>query len=433
MAQEIASIASTSAHRVAWFQCAAGVAGDMTLAALVDAGADPDHIAGAIAGLGVEDYALFFERVQRCGVSATWTNLVIDHEHDHDHDHDHENHHEHDHEHHAHRPASEVLRLIAEADLAPRVKQRATATYRLLAEVEGEIHGIPWDQVELHEVGALDSIIDVVGVCAALESLGIDQIFCSPIAVGHGTVQTAHGQLPNPVPAVSHLLARAAAPVSGLNTTMEVSTPTGVALMTNLVTNNEPGAEPGSFGAMPAMRVISTGYGAGTADPPGRPNVVQVVIGELSPSAHTGVGAQRGQPIYQVEANVDDVSGEVLAHTITQLLSVGAVDAWAVPIVMKKGRPAHTVAALCSQSSLERVAQVMIDETGTLGVRAHKMERWPQPRTATTVNLSGHVIGIKHSAGRFKVENDDAVAAALALGLSLREVIRQAEALAAQG
>jgi uncharacterized protein (DUF111 family) len=204
-------------------------------------------------------------------------------------------------------------------------------------------------------------------------------------------------------------------------------------LMTNLVTNNEPGADPGNFGAMPAMRVISTGYGAGTADPPGRPNVVQVVIGELSPSAHTGVGAQRGQPIYQVEANVDDVSGEVLAHTITQLLSVGAVDAWAVPIVMKKGRPAHTVAALCSQSSLERVAQVMIDETGTLGVRAHKMERWPQPRTATTVNLSGHIIGIKHSAGRFKVENDDAVAAAIALGLSLREVIRQAEALAAQG
>jgi pyridinium-3,5-bisthiocarboxylic acid mononucleotide nickel chelatase len=419
-------------RRVAWFQCGAGVAGDMTLAALVDAGADPDQIAAAIAGLGVSDYALFFERVQRCGVRSTWTNLVIhahdehgdDHEHD---DHEHGQTHEHGHD---HRPASAVLELIAAADLTPRIRERALAAYRLLAEVEGEIHGIAWEDVELHEVGALDSIIDVVGVCAALESLGIDEVHCSPIAVGHGTVRTAHGQLPNPVPAVSHLLARAGAPSVGLDTTMELSTPTGVALMTSLVAGNTQGSTPGGFRAMPAMRVIATGYGAGTADPPGRPNVVQVVIGEPAPTASISVGSQRGEQIIQVEANLDDVSGEILAHTITRLLAAGAVDAWAVPIVMKKGRPAHTICALCSESALATVAQVMIAETGTLGLRAQRMERWPQPRSETSVMLEGHEIRIKHSNGRIKVENDDAVIAATALGLSLREVLKRAEALA---
>ncbi len=143
--------------------------------------------------------------------------------------------------------------------------------YRTLAEVEGEIHGVDADAVELHEVGALDSIIDVVGVCVALEVLGIDFIVCSPIAVGHGTVRTPHGELPNPVPAVTALLARANAPVVGIDTTMETATPTGVALMTVLADH---------FGAFPPMTVTATGFGAGTADPPGRPNVVQAVVGD---------------------------------------------------------------------------------------------------------------------------------------------------------
>jgi pyridinium-3,5-bisthiocarboxylic acid mononucleotide nickel chelatase len=158
--------------------------------------------------------------------------------------------------------------------------------------------------------------------------------------------------------------------------------------------------------------------------------VVQVVIGEPAPTASISVGSQRGEQIIQVEANLDDVSGEILAHTITRLLAAGAVDAWAVPIVMKKGRPAHTICALCSESALATVAQVMIAETGTLGLRAQRMERWPQPRSETSVMLEGHEIRIKHSNGRIKVESDDAVIAATALGLSLREVLKRAEALA---
>jgi uncharacterized protein (TIGR00299 family) protein len=402
--------------RTAWFNCCAGVAGDMLLAALVDAGAEVDAIADAVAALGVDGYALLFERVQRCGVGATWTNLVIHHEpdraggtdHDHDHDHGHE---------HPHRPAREVLALIQAAELPERVKDRALRAYRALAEVEGAIHGVPADEVELHEVGALDSIIDVVGVCAALESLGVHRIICSPIAVGHGTVDTAHGRLPNPVPAVVELMARAGAPVVGLDTTMEVATPTGVALMTALAD---------AFGAMPAMQVHANGFGAGTADPPGRPNVVQAVIGSSSSADPGSPAAHHGRPALLVEANVDDVTGEVVAHTIAHLLAAGAHDAWATPIVMKKGRPAQTVHALCDEARLGAVSAVLIDETGTLGVRATRLERWPQQREDRIIEIDGHQIRVKVGTGRVKVEHDDAVRVATALGLPLREVLRRA-------
>lgn len=424
--------------RIAWFNCAAGVAGDMVLSALVDAGADADAIATAVDALGIDGYALTFERVQRGGVGATWLNLVIDtgddHGHDHDHghaghdhhghghhDHDHGHHdHDHDHEHHEHhRPARQVLEMIDRADLPSRAKQRALDTYRVLAEVEGMVHGIDPMDVELHEVGALDSIIDVVATCVALESLDIERIICSPIAVGHGSVMTAHGRLPNPVPAVTHLVTRSGAPVVGLDTTMEVATPTGVALMTTLAEG---------FGAMPAMRPTATGFGAGSADPPGRPNVVQVVIGEASTTGRT---ARPGRPAHLIETNVDDLGGEVLAHTVGALLAAGAHDAWVTPIVMKKGRPAHTVSALCDEALVDAVAAVMLDETGTLGLRSSIVERWPQRRRETTVEIDGQTIRVKIADGRVKVEHDDAQTAATQLGLPLRVVLARAEHLAA--
>ncbi len=221
-------------------------------------------IVDGLAKLGVDGYAVEFERVQRCGVGATWANVTVNDSHVDD---------GRDVAQHAHRPARDVLELIGASDLPDRVRDRAQAVYRAIAEVEGEIHGMAADDVELHEVGALDSIIDVVGVCVALEVLGIDTIVCSPIAVGHGTVRTAHGELPNPVPAVTALLARAGAPTVGIDTTMETATPTGVALMTVLASR---------FGAFPSITVRASGFGAGTADPSGRPNVVQAVIGDAT-------------------------------------------------------------------------------------------------------------------------------------------------------
>jgi hypothetical protein len=398
---------SDGTRRVAWFQCGAGVAGDMVLAALVDAGADQFAIIDAVAALGVADWALTFEEVQRCGVRARWANVVV---HDHHHANDHPDHA------HGHRPARDVLALIAAADLPPRVRDRALAVYRTLAEVEGAIHGMDPDDVELHEVGALDSIIDVVGVCAALESLGIDAVAHSPIAVGHGSVATQHGVMPNPVPAVSRLLERAGAPVVGLDTTMEVSTPTGVALMTVLGS---------ASGAMPSMTVAATGFGAGTKDVPARPNVVQVVIGEVadgSPAAD-----DPGQAAFEVAVNVDDVTGEVLAHTVERLLAVGAFDAWVTPIVMKKGRPAHTVHALCDSARHAAVVQTLLAETGSMGVRSVPVRRWPQHRDESTVDVDGHPIRVKVAGHRVKVEFEDARRAAEALGVPVREVLARAE------
>ena len=386
--------------RVAWFQCGAGVAGDMVLAALVDAGADQLAVMDAIGGLGVDGWALLFEPVQRCGVRSLWANVVV-----------------HDHDHHPHRPAREVLDMIEQADLDPRIKARALAVYRTLADVEGAIHGVTPDDVELHEVGAIDSIVDVVGVCAAIESLGIDEIEFSPIAVGHGSVTTAHGEFPNPVPAVTALLARAGATTRGLDTTMELATPTGVALMTVLGSR---------CGPMPSMAVSSTGTGAGTRDTPSRPNVVQVVVGDREDAPSGG-----GRDAHEVSVNVDDVTGEVLAHTIARLIEVGAHDAWLTPIVMKKGRPAHTVHALCDDAHHDAVIATMLAETGSMGIRSHVVERWPQRREEITVDVHGHAIRVKVAEHRIKIEFDDAAAAARALGVPVRQVLAEAEARAA--
>jgi hypothetical protein len=197
---------------------------------------------------------------------------------------------------------------------------------------------------------------------------------------------------------------------------MELSTPTGVALLTVLGQ---------ACGPMPSIEVSSTGFGAGTADPPGRPNVVQAIVG----TEPAGSSADGGRPCHLVEANVDDVTGEVLAHTIAALISTGAHDAWATPIVMKKGRPAHTVHALCDDATFDDVRGVLITETGTLGVRASQVRRWPQLRRDDVVDVDGHRVRVKLGADRVKVEHDDALAAATALRVALREVIWRAEQL----
>lgn len=402
--------------RTAWFHCFAGTAGDMTLGALVDAGADPVAVADIVAALHIDDYALMFEPVIRCGLAATHALVVVD-DHAHDdgtHEDDHDPGHTHEH---GNRPYRVIRDILLAADLPDRVRTRALATFDALAEIEGAMHRMPPLDVEFHEVGSVDAIVDIVGSCAALEVLGIDRIVCSPIAVSRGTVQAAHGELPTPAPAVAGLLARRNAPAFGIDTRKEIATPTGVALMTALAED---------FGPLPAMRVGAVGYGAGSADIPGRPNVVQVIIGDADVPAATG---NAGQPVRQLEVNVDDVTGEVIAHTIAALLDAGAHDAWATSIVMKKGRPAHTVHALCDPGLSARISAVLIAETGSLGLRGTTLERWPQQRRESTVDLDGHTIRVKLAAGRVKVEHDDAAAAARALGWPLRAVMTAAEAL----
>ncbi|HEX3089849.1 MAG TPA: nickel pincer cofactor biosynthesis protein LarC [Ilumatobacteraceae bacterium] len=395
--------------RTAWFHCFAGTAGDMTMAALVDAGADPLVVADIVGRLDLDGYALTFEAVMRCGVAATQAHVV---EFDHAHSDDHE-HHEH-----PHRGYREIRDLIDDADLPERVRDRAQRTFAMLADVEGKMHRMPTDEVEFHEVGSVDAIVDIVGTCAALESLDVERIVCSSITVGEGTVLAAHGQLPNPAPAVTELLARRNAPSRGIDDRKELATPTGVALMCALADE---------FGPMPAFNVSSVGYGAGTADIPGRPNVVQVVIGEAEAPS---LVPEPGQIVRLLETNIDDATGEVIAHTIAALMTAGAHDAWATSIVMKKGRPAHTVHVLCEPSAAPLIGALLLRETGSLGLRGMELRRWPQQRTQRQVVIDGHIINAKVALGRVKVEYDDAAAAAAALGRPLRDVLAEASALA---
>jgi uncharacterized protein (TIGR00299 family) protein len=270
--------------------------------------------------------------------------------------------------------------------------------------------------VHFHEVGSIDAIVDIVGSAAAMEVLDIDEVHASPVANGMGMIRAAHGVLPNPAPAVVELLR--GAPTYGIDVPVELTTPTGAALLASAVVG---------WGPLPPMEVSAVGFGAGTREVDGRPNVVQVVVGR---------GAEvsgPGQPVVQLEVNVDDATGEVLAHTIGALLEAGAHDAWITPIVMKKGRPAYTVAALVDPSIAGQVAAVLTRETGSLGVRGSTIERWPAARSMDDVEVAGFPVRVKVSAGRVKVEHDDAARVARRTGLPLREVVSLAEEAARRG
>jgi len=265
--------------------------------------------------------------------------------------------------------------------------------------------------VHFHEVGGLDAIVDIVGTCAALEVLGVDQIHCSPIAQGRGTIKAAHGVLPNPAPAVVELLC--GAPTYGVDLPFEMTTPTGAALMAALASG---------WGPMPAMVIEASGFGAGDRDIDGQPNLAQAVLGRLD------LRSEGGQPVVLLETNVDDATGEILSGAIQALLAAGAHDAWLTPIVMKKGRPAYTVSALADTALADQIADTLASETGTLGVRGQTMQRWPASRVEGTVDVEGRTVRVKVSSGRIKVEHDDAAIAAQHLNKPVREVISLAEA-----
>jgi pyridinium-3,5-bisthiocarboxylic acid mononucleotide nickel chelatase len=394
------------APTVAWFHCFSGIAGDMALGALVDAGAGLDAIRRYLGLLRVDGWSLEAVPVLRCGIAATHVRVTAE-------------------ETGAVRTAADILALVADAGLPPRVTARASRTFELLAEAEGRLHRMPPAEVHFHEVGGIDAIVDVVGTCVALELLGVTSVFASPVAVGMGMIRAAHGRLPNPPPAVVELLR--GAPTYGVDVPLELTTPTGAALLA---------ANVSGWGPLPRLDALtSTGFGAGSREIDGQPNATQVVLGV--PAARPGVSASvgagdegAGQPVMLVEANVDDVTGEVLAHTVAALLAAGAHDAWVTPIVMKKGRPAHTVSALADVAWAGEVAATLTRETGTLGVRAATLQRWPSARRMTTVEVGGRPVRVKVGPERVKAEYDDAAAAARDLGRPVRDVLAEAEALA---
>jgi len=377
---------------VAWFHCFAGIAGDMALGSLLDAGADLPEVLRLLDRLPLRGWRLSTQPVLRAGIAATRalvdvTDDVIVRTHSH------------------------IVGLVEEARLPPRVARRALDTFAALADVEGRLHRRSPAQVHFHEVGSHDTIIDVVGTAAALEVLGVDVVTASSVATGTGTIRTAHGFLPNPSPAVVRLLE--GVPTWGRDLTVELTTPTGAALLAAVAT---------SFGPLPPMRIVSSGFGAGSHELDGLPNCTQVVVGESL------AVAQPGQPVVLLEANLDDATGETLAHAVQALLEMGALDAWITPVIMKKGRPGHTVSALVDPALIESVRHVLRSETGSLGVRATSQERWPATRAMDEVDVEGVAVRVKVSPGRVKVEHADAARVAARTGLPLREVVVRAEA-----
>ncbi|HLN15291.1 MAG TPA: nickel pincer cofactor biosynthesis protein LarC [Acidimicrobiales bacterium] len=378
---------------VAWFHCFSGIAGDMALGSLVDAGADVDEVVALLRRIPFGGWRLRVEHVLRGGIDCTRVvvtgadDVVV-------------------------RTHAHIVGLLSEARLPERVTSRALAVFGALAEVEARLHRRSAQQVHFHEVGGHDAIVDIVGTAAALEVLDVDEVTASAVATGTGTVRSAHGLLPNPSPAVVRLLE--GVPTYGRQTTVELTTPTGAAILAGLAT---------SFGPLPPMEVRSTGFGAGHHDLADLPNCTQVVVG----AAQARSAGDGGQPVVVLEANLDDATGEQLAHAVATLLEAGALDAWVTPVVMKKGRPGHIVHALCDPVAVAPLRQVFQTTTGTFGVRAVAAERWPTSRSMDAVDVDGETVRMKVGPHRTKPEFDDVARTSNRTGRPLHEVASLAE------
>jgi uncharacterized protein (TIGR00299 family) protein len=372
-----------------------GASGDMLLGAVVDAGVGLGDIVAALTGLGLEGWALTAEPALRGGIGATRV-LVATHEDG------------------VVRTWANVRERIGGADLPAVVKTRALATFRRLAEAEARIHRRDVERVHFHEVGALDAIIDVVGVCAGLHLLGIESLSCGPVAQGVGMARSEHGLLPIPAPAVLELLR--GAPTYATGVPAELCTPTGAALLAEWTS---------SWGPMPALVVDRVGYGAGSRDLD-RPNVVRLVVGD----AADGPAATRALIL---ETTVDDLPGELVPPVLDALRAAGASDAWARTVLMKKGRPGLEITCIADPDRGEALRGVLFRETTTLGVRGHTVDKWALEREFVEVDVAGEPVRLKVGRLGDRIVNvapefSDCAAAAAATGLALKEVFARARA-----
>lgn len=360
----------------------------MLVGALADAGADRDALTQALHSLAV-GANIEWDRVQRRGVSATKFRVGVN-------------------EPPKHRHLSGILKLINAADLPAGVKSKSEQVFRCLGEAEATVHGVDIEKVHFHEVGAVDSICDIVGVCLALDLLGIERIHCSPINVGSGTVKTEHGILPVPAPATAKLLENK--PIYARGPALELTTPTGAAVVAALAAD---------FGAMPPMRIQSIGYGAGDHDFTEHANVVRVLIGESN-------AASEANTVTVIEANIDDASPQLIAYAMERMMEAGALDAIVIPVQMKKGRPGVLIQVIAETEKAEELAAILFRETTTLGLRFHTAERRVQARAWTEVHTSHGIVRVKAGDYGFAPEYEDARKIAAAAGVPLKQVLAEA-------
>jgi hypothetical protein len=371
--------------RVMYLDCFSGAAGDMLLAALLDAGLPADVLRAALGSLGVEHH-LHITRVTRAGIAATHLSVHAGHGTGHAHTHPHT--HAHDAPHHegphGHHTLAEIQTQIERCGLSTAGKARAVSLFRRLGEAEAAIHDMPIEQVHLHEVGAVDSIIDIVGAVFGLEWFGIDDVVASPLNVGGGTVQIVHGAFPVPAPATLRLLAGVPVYSSGLQT--ELVTPTGALLVSDYAR---------SFGPMPAMTVERIGYGAGTKDLGPAPNVLRVVIGERTSSAGASRPGLPADAVIEIVCAIDDMNPQLFGPLINRLLASGALDAYLTPVQMKKGRPGLVLTVLAPALHRQAICDLVFRETTTIGLRVHRVEREVLDRRWEEVTLPGGIVRIK--------------------------------------
>ena len=379
--------------RTAYFDCFSGAAGDMILAALLDAGLAPDVLHETVARLKLPGVQLEITRVRRGALAATHVNVVIPET-----------------ETHTHRHLPQILTLIQNAELPPPVAARAMRIFTRLGEAEAKVHGVPLDHVHFHEVGAADALVDIVGASAALHALGIERVICSPIPTGHGVIRCAHGELPVPGPATAELLR--GVPLAECDEAAELTTPTGAAILTTVAA---------AYGACPPLLIGAIGYGAGTRENHTRPNVLRVLIGEAE-SAPLG-----DEQVVVLETQVDDATGQVIAHALTRLLDAGALDAYAVPILMKKGRPGQLLSVLCRPEQVATLEELLFRETTTFGVRRQECLRHVLTREHVAVTTPFGPVRMKlgrrgDEALQAWPEYEDCAAAARTHGIALRTV-----------
>jgi hypothetical protein len=405
-----------SAGRLLYIDAVAGVAGDMLLGALLDAGAPLREVQNGLDGLGIDGLRISVQPAVRHGLAASSVSVTAPPQS-------------------GRRDWVAVRALLDRAQLPPRAHARAHETFRRLAHAEAAVHGITPDEVHFHEVGALDALADVCGVALALEALEVDRVVCSPLPAGRGLIAAAHGVLPLPAPATLALLR--GAPIYGVELDAELVTPTGAALVAALADE---------FGPPPPMLLDGVGCGAGARELPDRPNIVRVLLGATglrAGGAADGGAVDRGalergaarRSAVLVECTIDDLSGELLADGAQACLSAGALDAWITPVQMKKGRPGVVLSAVARPQHEAAVAQALLRNTTTLGVRVTALSRWELAREEQVVSVDGHSIAVK--IGRLgeeilnlAPEHDDVVRAAAALRRPAKTVWAQAWAAA---
>lgn len=439
--------------------CQFGIAGDMLLAALIDAGADADVIEKTLASIPLEGFRLHHKRGMRSGISAMFVDVEDNthaHEHHdeqtHAHTHAHGHDHQHGHDHGPHRHLSDLLALLESDVIPPRVKERAAKVFRIIGQAEATVHGESIDHVHFHEISGIDTAVDVIGSCLALEMLGIDSITASAPSVGSGMIACAHGLFPVPAPATLEILKTNNMPWRS-GGEGERATPTGIGLLAGLVSE---------FGASPEITVARIGYGAGQRDYQDAPNLVRVIIGKQG-SAHTEQsmttgsivpvndmlpavemknatleGGPENDRVAEFRFAVDDMTAESLAYLFEKCFEAGALDAYAISAVMKKSRPGHEVTILARPATAPLIADIIWRESTTFGMRVSELPRLVLEREMRSVNVSGQKIGIKLGwlAGKIvrrQPEYEDCRRAAAALGRPLSEIMllasREAAAL----